>query len=101
MNVPRIVDRIVARNATSRVSLIAVVRSGNENRSRHAWSDACSQVMLYRPLGVLNAKMIMTAIGMIRYVMNNVVYVGRMKRVHRLFDGVLGGGVVVSRSSST
>jgi hypothetical protein len=92
MNVPRIVARIVARNATSRVSLSYDDRTGNEKRFRHASSDACSHLMLYLPAGVLNAKMIITAIGMIRYRMNSVVYVGRMNRVHFLLDGVLGGG---------
>ena len=67
-------------------------RSGNEKRFRHASSDACSHLMLYLPAGVLNAKTIITAIGMIRYRMNNVVYVGRMNRVHFLLDGVFGGG---------
>ena len=57
--------------------------------------------MLYRPAGVLNAKMIITAMGMIRYRMNSVVYVGRMNRVHRLLDGVFGGGVASSMGSPT
>src|SRR5436190_22236835 len=90
-NVPRMVEKIVARNATSRVSFNDVERSGNAKRSRQASSDACSHLMLYLPAGVLNAKMIITAIGMIRYMMNNVVYEGRMNRVHRLLDGVFGG----------
>ena len=49
MNVPRIVATIVARNATSSDELSDVDRSGNEKRFRHASSDACSHLMLYRP----------------------------------------------------
>jgi hypothetical protein len=48
----------------------------------------------------LNAKTIITAIGTIRYRMKTVVYVGRMNRVQRLLEGVLGGEVVWLRSSS-
>ena len=33
--------------------------------------------------------------------MNSVVYVGRMKRVHRLLDGVFGGGESPTSGSPT
>ena len=56
----------MATNATSNESLSEVDRSGYEKRFRHASSDACSHLMLYRPLGVLNANTIITTIGMIR-----------------------------------
>ena len=46
MNVPRSVEKRVARTATSSVSFSDVVRSGNENRFRQASSDACSHLML-------------------------------------------------------
>ena len=65
-NVPRIVATIVARNATCNESFSDVDRSGNEKRFRHASSDACSHLMLYLPVGVLNANTIITTIGMIR-----------------------------------